>query len=92
MADGNGGVFKTEVSEQGYFDPYGINNDYEGTLEEARTLLKAAGYKFDDNGMLSSETVSYTHLDVYKRQARGRPAGDRPSLRSALLSPRRRGR
>ena len=63
MADGNGGVFKTEVSEQGYFDPYGINNDYEGTLEEARTLLKAAGYKFDDNGMLSSETpISIEYL------------------------------
>ncbi len=56
MADGNGGVFKTEVVEQGYFDPYAINNDYEGTLEEARTLLKAAGYKFDENGMLSAET------------------------------------
>ena len=63
MADGNGGVFKTEVSEQGYFDPYGINNDYEGTLEEARTLLKAAGYKFDDNGMLSAETpISIEYL------------------------------
>ena len=63
MADGNGGVFKTEVSEQGYFDPYGINNDYEGTLEEARTLPKAAGYKFDDNGMLSSETpISIEYL------------------------------
>ncbi len=56
MADGNGGVFKTEIVEQGYFDPYAINNDYEGTLEEARKLLKAAGYKFDENGMLSAET------------------------------------
>ena len=43
--------------------PYGINNDYEGTLEEARTLLKAAGYKFDDNGMLSAETpISVEYL------------------------------
>ncbi len=56
MADGNGGTFKTEVVEQGYYDPYAINNDYEATVEEARTLLKAAGYKFDDNGMLSAET------------------------------------
>ena len=63
MADGNGGVFKTEVTEQGYFDPYGINNDYEGTLDEARTLLKAAGYKFGDDGKLSAETpISVEYL------------------------------
>ena len=63
MADGNGGVFKTEVVEQGYYDPYAINNDYEGTLEEARTLLKAAGYKFDEDGTLSDETpISLTYL------------------------------
>ena len=55
MADGNGGFFKTEPVEEGYFDPYAINNDYEGTVETARTLLRAAGYKFDDNGMLSAE-------------------------------------
>ena len=63
MADGNGGVFKTEVTEQGYYDPYGINNDYEGTLDEARTLLKAAGYKFGDDGKLSAETpISVEYL------------------------------
>ena len=63
MADGNGGVFKTEVTEHGYFDPYGINNDYEGTLDEARTLLKAAGYKFGDDGKLSAETpISVEYL------------------------------
>ena len=56
MADGNGGIFKTEVVDQGYFDPYAINDDYEGTLEEARTLLKAAGYKFGEDGKLSAET------------------------------------
>lgn len=55
MADGNGGVFKTD-KETGYFDLYAINNDYEGTLEKARELLKAAGYEFDDSGMLSAET------------------------------------
>ena len=55
MADGNGGVFKSEV-EDGYFDCYAINNNYEETVELARTLLKAAGYKFDDNGLLSAET------------------------------------
>lgn len=63
MADGNGGVFKTNVEDQGYFDPYGINKNYEGTLEEARTLLKAAGYKFDESGMLSAETpISIEYL------------------------------
>lgn len=56
MADGNGGVFKTDVTEQGYFDPYAINNDYDATVEEARNLLKAAGYKFGEDGKLSPET------------------------------------
>ena len=59
----NGGVFKSSVEDEGYFDVYGINNDYEGTLEKARTLLKAAGYKFDDDGMLSAETpISVEYL------------------------------
>ena len=56
MADGNGGVFKTEPVEQGYFDPYAINNDYEGTVAKAVNLLKAAGYKFGEDGKLSAET------------------------------------
>ena len=44
-------------------DPNAINNDYEGTLEKARTLLKAAGYKFGDDGMLSAETpISLEYL------------------------------
>ena len=55
MADGNGGVFKADA-ETGYFDAYAINDDYEGTVAKAVELLKAAGYKFDDNGMLSAET------------------------------------
>ena len=54
MADGNGGVFKSDEND-GYFDVYGIDNDYEGTVEKARTLLKAAGYKFDDQGMTSTK-------------------------------------
>ena len=56
MADGNGGIFKTEPVEQGYYDPYAINNDYDGTVAKAVTLLKAAGYEFDDNNMLSAST------------------------------------
>ena len=56
MADGNGGVFKSDATAQGYFDPYAINNDYEGTVAKAITLLKSAGYKFGDDGKLSAET------------------------------------
>ncbi len=56
MADGNGGVFKKSATEEGYYDPYAINNDPEGTTANARALLKAAGFEFDENGMLSSST------------------------------------
>ena len=55
MADGNGGIFKKNA-EDGYFDAYGVNNDYDAVLERAITLLKAAGYKFGDDGKLSPET------------------------------------
>ena len=55
MADGNGGIFK-EDAEDGYFDAYGINDNYDETVEYAIELLEAAGFEFDDNGMLSSET------------------------------------
>ena len=55
MADGNGGVFKSDKTV-GYFDAEGTNKDHAGTLETARTLLKAAGYKFGDDGKLSAET------------------------------------
>ena len=62
MADGNGGFFKTDAVEEGYFDPYAINNDYEGTVAKAIELLEAAGYKFE-NGVLSSETpISIEYL------------------------------
>ena len=56
MADGNGGVFKADENANAYYDAYGISKDSEATLEKARTLLKAAGYKFGDDGMLSSDT------------------------------------
>ena len=56
MADGNGGVFKADAVEEGYFDPYAINNDYEGTVAKAIELLTAAGFKFDEDGTLSDET------------------------------------
>ena len=63
MADGAGGIFKTDAVNQGYYNPYAINEDYEGTVAQAITLLKAAGFKFDENGMLSEETpISIEYL------------------------------
>ena len=55
MADGNGGIFKSDAVEEGYYDPYAINNDYDATVAKAIELLEAAGYKFVD-GQLSDET------------------------------------
>ena len=61
MADGNGGVFKDAKAwdypvEDGY---YGTEVDVDG----ARELLKFAGYKFDEDGMLSEETpISFEYL------------------------------
>ena len=55
MADGNGGVFKADP-EDGYFDAYAIVDDFDGTVAQAVELLKAAGYKFGDDGKLSAET------------------------------------
>ena len=56
MADGNGGIFKSSATEQGYYDPFATTNDHEGTLAYARQLLKAAGYEFGDDGKLTSAT------------------------------------
>lgn len=55
MADGNGGIFKTSATEEGYYDAFAINNDYEGTVAKAIELLEASGYVFE-NGKLSAET------------------------------------
>ncbi|MBQ5992300.1 MAG: peptide ABC transporter substrate-binding protein [Clostridia bacterium] len=55
MADGNGGIFK-KTAEEGYFDAKAINTNHEATVERARTLLKAAGYKFGEDGKLTAET------------------------------------
>ena len=55
MADGSGGIFHSDLSA-GYYDAYGINNDYDGTVAMARALLEAAGYRFDGSGVLSAET------------------------------------
>ena len=55
MADGNGGIFKSDASV-GYFDAMAVSTDAEGTAEKARTLLKAAGYQFGEDGKLSADT------------------------------------
>lgn len=56
MADGNGGIFKPTADANEYYKVDAINNDFEGTLEKARTYLKAAGFKFGEDGKLSAET------------------------------------
>ncbi len=63
ISDGNGGIFKSSVTEQGYFDPYAINNDTKETIAKAISLLRAAGYEFDASGRLSARTpISITYL------------------------------
>ena len=65
MADGNGGVFKVNSDsytfpvEDGYY-PEEVDD---AAVDEAIALLEYAGYKFDDNGMLSAETpINITYL------------------------------
>ena len=55
MLDGNGNTFKANA-EDGYYDAYAINNDYDATVAKAIELLKSAGYKFNEDGTLSEET------------------------------------
>ncbi len=55
MADGNGGLFKADA-EDGYFDAYAVTNDPDTVTAKAVELLKAAGYKFGEDGKLSAET------------------------------------
>ena len=67
MADGNGGEFRKNDDDYtypdkenvGYYNPK-LTDD---TVDEARELLKEAGYEFDDNGMLSESTpIDITYL------------------------------
>ncbi len=63
MADGNGGIFKSDAVSEGYYDPSAVSNDPEGVAEQARTLLKAAGYQFGDDGKLTADTpISLEYL------------------------------
>ena len=60
MADGNGGIFKPAKDDNAYYE---ISDDEDERIEVAVKYLKAAGFKFDDNNMLSSETpISMTYL------------------------------
>ena len=56
MADGNGGIFKSEPVSQGYYDPSEINKNHDQTVAKAKELLMAAGFKFGADGKLSAET------------------------------------
>lgn len=67
MADGNGGVFRQnddaytypDQENVGYYDPAFSD----AVVEEARELLKSAGYEFGDDGMLSADTpINVTYL------------------------------
>ncbi|MCR4676149.1 MAG: peptide ABC transporter substrate-binding protein [Sphaerochaetaceae bacterium] len=62
MADGNGGIFKTDATAQGYYDPYAINNDPKGTVAKAIALLSAAGYEFENGKLSASTPISVTYL------------------------------
>jgi peptide/nickel transport system substrate-binding protein/oligopeptide transport system substrate-binding protein len=71
MSDGHGGTFRAnddgytypDKEDVGYFDPLAVNKDPSGTADKARALLKAAGFKFGDDGKLSSSTpLSFTFL------------------------------
>ena len=60
MSDGNGGQVKanddkyTFPVETGYYQDLSVAGD--ANIEEAKKLLESAGYKFGDDGMLSSDT------------------------------------
>ena len=67
MADGNGGEFR--VNDDAYTYPDEENVGYynpqltDEAVDEARELLKEAGFEFDDSGMLSESTpINLTYL------------------------------
>lgn len=65
IADGNGGLFKTNTAdytypvETGYYDVAVT----EEKIEEARELLRSAGFEFGDDGLLSADTpISFEYI------------------------------
>lgn len=67
MADGQGGEFR--ANDDAYTYPVADAKGYytieysEEKVEEARELLKACGYEFDESGMLSADTpIDMTYL------------------------------
>ncbi|MBQ8089505.1 MAG: hypothetical protein IJ233_02100 [Pyramidobacter sp.] len=61
MADGNGGVFKADA-EDGYYDAYAINEDYDGTVAKAIELLESAGFEFEDGKLSASTPIQLTYI------------------------------
>ena len=56
-SDGNGGEFKNKD----YFDP--SYEAFEDNVAKGIEMMESIGFKFDENGMLSSETpLSFTYL------------------------------
>lgn len=64
MMDGNGGVFKVNDEAYTYADEEAVGYyGEEVDTDAAIALLESAGFVFDDNGMLSSETpISFEYL------------------------------
>lgn len=65
IADGNGGLFKTNTAdytypvETGYYD-IAVTEE---KIEEARELLRTAGFEFGDDGLLSADTpISFEYI------------------------------
>ena len=60
MLDGNGGVFKSSDDKYSFPDSsstgYYPSDKTDATVQEAKTLLEEAGYKFGSDGKLSSDT------------------------------------
>ncbi len=64
MSDGNGGIMYEDIQTT-FFNPTAITDDREGTLNEVRTLLLAAGYEFDEDGTLSDATPLNIEITAY---------------------------
>jgi peptide/nickel transport system substrate-binding protein/oligopeptide transport system substrate-binding protein len=63
MKDGNGGVFKTDITHNAYFNENFITQSRYKAIEEAKNMLIAAGLSFDDTGMISTDNpISFNLL------------------------------
>ena len=67
MSDGHGGIFKSNDADYTYQDKdscgYYSKGYSDDKVNQARELLKKAGYEFNDDGTLSDSTpISFTYL------------------------------